>query len=167
MSGPARLLGPMDALDLSPVPVLLIDQTLATKDALARERAAIALDALRRGGTTVLLVSHEEELLRRLADEVWWLEDGKLAGRGDPDEVLAAYRRHIAERVRAWGSTAPAALAPRVRRGDGRAEVVKLETIGEDGRPTMVWRSGGTGAGEGPIPPLRDTPAPLREEPTT
>jgi ABC-type sulfate/molybdate transport systems ATPase subunit len=142
MSGPARLLGPMDTLDLSPVPVLLIDQTLATKDAFARERAAIALDGLRRGGATVLLVSHEEELLRRLADEVWWLENGRLAGRGDPEEILAAYRRHIAQRLRASGPTAQAALAPRVRRGDGRAEVVKLETIGDDGRPTMVWRSG-------------------------
>jgi hypothetical protein len=44
--------------------------------------------------------------------------------------------------VRAWGSTTAATLSPRVRRGDGRAEVIRLETIGEDGRPTMVWRSG-------------------------
>jgi lipopolysaccharide transport system ATP-binding protein len=141
-SGAARLLGPMDPLDLSPVPVLLLEHTFAAQDAVARERAAIALDGLRRAGTTVLLVSHEEELLRRLADEIWWLQDGKLAGRGDPGEMLGAYRKHVAERVRAWGSTTAAALSPRVRRGDGRAEVIRLETIGEDGRPTMVWRSG-------------------------
>jgi lipopolysaccharide transport system ATP-binding protein len=124
------------------VPVLLIENTFALQDAVARERAAIALDGLRRSGATVLLVSHEEELLLRLADEIWWLQDGKLAGRGDPGEMLAAYRKHVAETVRAWGSTVTASLAPRVRRGDGRAEVVGLETIGEDGRPTMVWRSG-------------------------
>jgi lipopolysaccharide transport system ATP-binding protein len=141
-SGVARLLGPMDKLDLSAAAVLLIEHTFAGQDAVARERAAIALDGLRRAGTTVLLVSHEEELLRRLSDEIWWLQDGKLAGRGDPGEMLGAYRKHVAERVRAWGSTTAAALSPRVRRGDGRAEVVKLETIGEDGRPTMVWRSG-------------------------
>jgi lipopolysaccharide transport system ATP-binding protein len=141
-SGAARLLGPMDKLDLSAAAVLLIEHTFAGQDAVARERAAIALDGLRRAGTTVLLVSHEEELLRRLSDEIWWLQDGKLAGRGDPGEMLGAYRKHVAERVRAWGSTTAAALSPRVRRGDGRAEVVKLETIGEDGRPTMVWRSG-------------------------
>jgi len=141
-SGAARLLGPLDKLDLSATAVLLIEHTFAVQDAVARERAAIALDGLRRAGTTVLLVSHEEELLRRLADEIWCLQDGKLAGRGDPGEMLGAYRKHVAERVRAWGSTTAAALSPRVRRGDGRAEVVKLETIGEDGRPTMVWRSG-------------------------
>jgi lipopolysaccharide transport system ATP-binding protein len=29
-----------------------------------------------------------------------------------------------------------------VRRTDGRAEVLRVETIGENGSPTMVWRSG-------------------------
>lgn len=141
-SGAARLLGPDDALDLAPAPVLLIDQTFGRHDALARERAAIELDRIRRAGSTILLVSHEEDLLRRLADEVWWLEHGKLAGRGHPDPMLAAYRKHIARRLRAWGEMVSAPLDPRMRRGDGRAEILRVETIGENGLPTMVWRSG-------------------------
>jgi homopolymeric O-antigen transport system ATP-binding protein len=145
-SGPAKLLGPEDPLDLllhgEPAPVLLMDHTLARQDQLARERAALALDRLRRAGSTVLLVSHEEELLRRLADEIWWLHEGKLAGRGDPAEILSAYRRHIAARLRAWGETGKVETAPRTRRGDGRAEVLLVETVGENGKPTAVWRSG-------------------------
>jgi energy-coupling factor transporter ATP-binding protein EcfA2 len=140
--GGARLLGPDDQLNLAPSPVLLIDQTFARQDAMVRERAVIALDRLRRSGTTTLLVSHEEELLRRLADEIWWVHAGRLAGRGDPDEMLAAYRRNVAERVRTWGETVSSPLAPRVRHGDGRAEILRVETIGDNGRPTMVWRSG-------------------------
>jgi lipopolysaccharide transport system ATP-binding protein len=142
LSGPAKLLGPGDPLNLSSAPVLLIDQTFARQDALVRERAAIALDRLRRDGTTALLVSHEEELLRRLCDEVWWLRAGRLAGRGDPDEMLGAYRRHIAASLRAWGGTVTPPLSPRIRSGDGRAEVLQVELLGEDGRPAMVWRSG-------------------------
>ena len=137
-----KLLEPDDALTLPAVPLLAIEHTFARHDALARERAGIGLDRLRRGGTTVLLVSHEEELLRRLADEIWWLRDGKLAGRGDPGEMLAAYRKHVAAQVRAWGESERAPLAPKMRRGDGRAEVERVETIGENGCPTMVWRSG-------------------------
>src|SRR5215475_13586762 len=74
-SGPARLLGSEDSLDLVPegTRVLLLNHTLARQDLLARERAAIILAQLRRAGATVLLVSHEEDLSRRLADEVWWL----------------------------------------------------------------------------------------------
>jgi lipopolysaccharide transport system ATP-binding protein len=140
-SGAARLLGPLDALNLAPTPVLLVDQTLAQHDWVVRERSAVALDRMRRSGSTILLVSHEEDLLRLLADEIWWLRDGQLAGRGDPDEMLTAYRQHIAARVRAWGNAMNAPLSPRMRRGDGRAEVASVETIGESGQATIVWRS--------------------------
>ena len=139
---PARYLGPDAPLDLSPASSILLDHTFARQNALARDRAALALESLRRAGTTVVIVSHEEDLLRRIADEVWWIDQGKVAGRGDPQEVLAAYRRHVAARFResAEGWTAP--INPRMRRGDGRAEVLSIETIGENGAPTMVWRSG-------------------------
>ena len=123
-------------------PVVLFGETLASQDALEREKTAMAFDGLRRAGKTVFVVSHEEALLRRLADEVWWLKDGRLAARGDPEEVLTAYRKHIADSLRAWGETAPMPLAPRWRRGDGRAEILSVEAIGENGAPTLVWRSG-------------------------
>jgi len=140
--GGARMLGPDDPLNLAPAPVLVIEHTFARHDLLVRERAAAALNRLRQTGSTILLLSHEEELLRRLADEVWWLHEGKLAGRGDPEEILTAYRRHISARVRAWGATMSTPLSPRFFRGDGRAEIVKVELAGEDGKPTMAWRTG-------------------------
>lgn len=141
-SQPASLVGRGRPLLLAPAGVLCIDQALALLDLPAREIAAITLDALRRGGTTTLLASHDEDLLRRVSDEIWWLRQGKLAGRGDPAEMLAAYRKHVAAEVRAWGETDHAPLAPRMRRGDGRAEVLSVATIAENGRSTMVWRSG-------------------------
>src|ERR1022692_4399229 len=66
-SGDVRWLGPDDALDLAPAPVLLIDRTFGHQDQVVRERAAVALYRIRRAGATVLVVSHEEELIRRLA----------------------------------------------------------------------------------------------------
>src|SRR5438094_7224803 len=88
-SGETKLLGPDDPLALSPAPILLINRTFGRHDLVVRERATIALDRFRRAGATTLVVSHEEDLLRHLCDEVWWLHEGKLAGRGDPDQVLA------------------------------------------------------------------------------
>ena len=139
---PRRLIEADGALDFSPVAVLAMEHSLARHDALVRQRATMALDGLRRAGTTVLLVSHEEDLLRQLCDEIWWLDRGKLARRGDPAEVLPAYGAHIVRRIRAWGETVSAPLAPRLRRGDGRAEIVKLELLGEAGQPTAVLLSG-------------------------
>jgi hypothetical protein len=131
-----------EPLNLAPAAVLALDQVLATQDALVRARTLPGLDRLRRSGSTVLLASHEDRVLETLCDEVWWLEAGELAAKGDPRETLTRYRRAVAEQVRAWGETIPPRLAPSFRRGDGRAEVIALEILGANGHPTIVWKSG-------------------------
>jgi len=137
-----RLIGPADPLDFSPVDLLLLDHALAGKDAFGRAQSAMDMVRLVRGGTTVLVASHEEPLLLSLADEIWWLDDGRLAAKGDPAEVLEKYRAHIAERVRQWGDSRCAPLTPALGRGDGRAELISIETLDGGGGPTMAWTSG-------------------------
>jgi energy-coupling factor transporter ATP-binding protein EcfA2 len=131
-----------ETMNLAPVAVLALDQALATQDALVRARTLPGLDRLRRSGSTVLLASHEDRLLETLCDEVWWLEAGELAGKGDPRETMTRYRRFVADQVRAWGETLSPRLAPSFRHGDGRAEVISIEILGPDGQPTIVWKSG-------------------------
>jgi lipopolysaccharide transport system ATP-binding protein len=142
-SQPARYFAPLDSLDLTPpLATLALDHTLACADALVRARTSVALEQLRRAGSTILLASHDLDLLTRLADEIWWLDRGRLAAQGDPAEVAAGYRRHIAQAWHAVGESAPAPLAPSLRRGDGRAEILALETLGASGQPTSVVQSG-------------------------
>ncbi|MGA3202450.1 MAG: Wzt carbohydrate-binding domain-containing protein [Bryobacteraceae bacterium] len=131
-----------DTLNLAPAAVLALDQALATQDAVVRARTLSGLDRLRRAGSTILLASYEERLLEALCDEVWWLEAGTLAAKGDPRETLRKYRRAVAAKIREWGDTIPPRLAPSHRRGDGRAEVLSIETLANDGKPTIVWKSG-------------------------
>jgi energy-coupling factor transporter ATP-binding protein EcfA2 len=140
--GPSELLAENDALQLSPVDILLLEHSLAQHDALVRARALAGIGRLRSGGSTVLMVSHELDLLQSACDEIWWLEGGALERQGDPREVLDAYRESIAGKVREWGATLKSPLRPAMRRGDGRAEILLLETLGADGHPTAVWRSG-------------------------
>jgi len=137
-----RFLGPTDPLNFSPVDTLLLDHALALHDRLVRTRAITAIDRLRQSGATILFTTHEEDLLLELADEIWWLSEGRLIGRGDPIEALDAYRKHIAEKTRAWGQNLQTPLMPRLRRGDGRAEILGVEIDGKDGKPTGVLRSG-------------------------
>ncbi len=141
-TGERRYLGPLDALQLSPVDILALEHSLAQHDALVRARALAGISRLRSGGSTVLMVSHELDLLQSFCDEIWWLDAGTLERRGDPREVLDAYRASITEKVRAWGTTLKSPLRPETRRGDGRAEILSLETLGADGSPTAVWQSG-------------------------
>jgi lipopolysaccharide transport system ATP-binding protein len=131
-----------DALNLAPAAVLALDQALATQDALVRARTLTGLDRLRRNGSTILLSSHEYGLLEALCDEVWWIHEGQLAAKGDPRETLQKYRRHVADVVRSWGETIPPRIAPSFRRGNGHAEVIALDTLGSEAKPTIVWKSG-------------------------
>jgi len=137
-----RYVGVGELLNLAPAAVLALDQALAVQDGVVRARTLTGLDRLRRNGATVFLASHELGLLELLSDEVWWIQDGQLAAKGDPKETLTKYRRNLADKIRGWGETIPPRLTPSYRRGNGHAEVISLETLGSDQHPTIVWRSG-------------------------
>jgi lipopolysaccharide transport system ATP-binding protein len=137
-----RLIGPGGALDFDGDGVVLLDHALAMRDAFTLAQASMELLRLRRRGGVALLLSHDERLLGEVADEIWWLESGTLRARGDAREVLAAYREHVAGRLRVAGQGARVELAPPLRRGDGRATLVSIDTLDAGGQPAMTWQSG-------------------------
>lgn len=139
---PRRALGPGDSFRLAPAGVLTLNHTFSRQGALVRSRARLGLERLRRSGTTILLASHEQDLLRELCDEIWWVEDGTLRGKGYPDEVLAAYNTYVFRQLRDWATTVKQTLTPAMRRGDGRAEIVSIELLDSTGRAVIVWQSG-------------------------
>lgn len=112
------------------------------EDEWARARLADEAVARREGGETVFLRTHDERLLLSICDELWWRKDGVTVVKGDPREVYAAYLSQVAAALRDAGAGQSAAMRPAMRRGDGRAALEAIETLGADGRPTMVWRSG-------------------------
>ncbi len=132
---------PFDPLPASPGDYLL-DHALSRADVLSKSKAVAKLVGLRRAGATIALISHDEALLESCADEIWWLRGGTLVARGDPGDVLARYRRHVAEALRTWGENMLPRLSPTMRNGDGRAELESVELLGENGDPAIVFRSG-------------------------
>jgi lipopolysaccharide transport system ATP-binding protein len=146
-------IGASDATVLSPAdPVpetpgnYIFDHLLSQSDAVAKAKAVTQMVQLRRAGATIALVSHDEALLESCADEIWWIRNGDLVARGDPADVLARYRRHVAEALRASGANQIPSLSPTMRSGDGRATLEQVELLGENGHPTAVFRSGETAA---------------------
>jgi lipopolysaccharide transport system ATP-binding protein len=144
ITGPAerRLIALGEPLDGPPVTVLAVDATSASQDAVAKAQACVALERMRRNGSTILMASYDEPLLMRLADEIWWLKDGRIEAIGDPREILAKFRAYAADVLTAWGKSRPEPLDARWRRGDGRAQIELIETTDSAGQPCLVWRSG-------------------------
>jgi len=89
---------------------------------IAHEMAVFELlHELTADGLTVLLVSHQLNLVARFADEIVLLHEGRIAASGAPDDVM---RASVLERVYDWPLVvtrdpavgAPALLPLRVRR---------------------------------------------------
>jgi lipopolysaccharide transport system ATP-binding protein len=110
--------------------------------ALEKARLEHELSAWREGGQPVMIYSNDETFLERVADEIRWVRKGHPDVTGDPREVLDQYRRWVAQEVRNSGRGQAAPLRPALRRGDGRARLTSIETLGADGVPTLVWTSG-------------------------
>jgi lipopolysaccharide transport system ATP-binding protein len=140
-AGDTVRLGPGDPLPEIPGNYIF-DHALARADAVTKSKAVARIVALRRAGATIALVSHDEALLESCADEIWWIRDGILIARGDPGDVLARYRSHVAEALRSSGEKQAPRLSPTMRSGDGRAALERVELLGENGEPANVFRSG-------------------------
>lgn len=95
-SGQLRRLALATVLRLEP-DILLADEVLAVGDAAFRERCLDEVERRRGEGLTLLLASHDLDLLGRLCPEAIWLDAGHLVDRGPPEELAA---RHGAGRRR-------------------------------------------------------------------
>ena len=68
--------------------LLLVDEVLAVGDQAFQKKCIDRVEELRAGGVTIMFVSHDAELVRRLCSRVLWLNDGKLVADGACDDVL-------------------------------------------------------------------------------
>ena len=78
-------------------PILVIDEVLAVGDEAFQARCLARVAELRADGVGVVLVSHELDLVAKVADRVGVLEGGRLTALGDVTTGLAHYRPDPAE----------------------------------------------------------------------
>jgi len=71
--------------------ILIVDEILAVGDASFQEKSYARMTELMSHGTTVLLVSHNIEQIRRLCDRVIWLDHGRVVAVGDTQEICDRY----------------------------------------------------------------------------
>ena len=73
--------------------ILIVDEILAVGDAAFQEKSYARMMELMSHGTTVLLVSHNIEQVRRLCDRVIWLDHGKIVTEGPAAEICDQYTK--------------------------------------------------------------------------
>lgn len=76
--------------------ILLVDEVLAVGDFAFEEKCFKRIDELRAAGVTILLVSHQFDTIKKVADRCLWLNAGRIIAEGKPEEILTAYSNNTA-----------------------------------------------------------------------
>jgi len=119
--------------------VLLIDEILAVGDAVFNRRCLDRLARMRRDGVTMLLVTHDLDLVAAFADRVMYLRRGTVEALGAADAVVARYRSDVAGEgeQRPEPRRAVRVLEEGRRWGNGDVEIVSVE-LSSGGFPLRV-----------------------------
>jgi lipopolysaccharide transport system ATP-binding protein len=72
--------------------VLLMDEALSVGDRLFRRKVYDRLESFQNQGGTLVLVSHDLDLLRQFCSRVIWLRDGCVEADGDSGAILERYQ---------------------------------------------------------------------------
>ena len=71
--------------------ILLVDEVIAVGDQAYQRKCYDRIAQFQADGKTIVLVSHDMEAVRRVANRVIWLDGGRIAADGAADEVVAQY----------------------------------------------------------------------------
>jgi ABC-type polysaccharide/polyol phosphate transport system ATPase subunit len=82
------------AVSLEP-DILIIDEALSTGDAQFKVKSIERIREMKGEDRALIVVSHALKVLREICDEVIWMDKGRMVKRGEPLEVITAYRNFL------------------------------------------------------------------------
>jgi lipopolysaccharide transport system ATP-binding protein len=128
--------------------VLIVDEALAVGDAIFASRCVQKFEELRRKNVTVLLVSHDLGLIKRLADRAAFILDGRIVMQGAPKDAVNRYVGFVLDRERASKERSTGLLEESIatkssfRHGDGASRVMDVRILGSNGETCHAFRPG-------------------------
>lgn len=128
--------------------VLIVDEALAVGDAIFASRCVQKFEELRRKNVTVLLVSHDLGLIKRLADRAAFMLDGRIVMQGAPKDAVNRYVGFVLDRERATKERSTGLLEESIiakssfRHGDGASRVMDVRILGSNGETCHAFRPG-------------------------
>ncbi len=81
------------------VDILLVDEVLAVGDAAFQVKCFNRIAELKRGGTTIVLITHDMAAIQRLAGRAMLLDHGRVAAIGPVGDVVSIYERGVTRSV--------------------------------------------------------------------
>ncbi len=123
--------------------ILLIDEILAVGDASFQSKCLRRIKKLKDQGTTIVFVSHNLQLVRRLCDQCLLLNEGKLIIDGKSEEVMHKYYSEIITKDNLDLVNKEKALPCNIERHkETQVEITEVRFIDEAGVEGETFKSG-------------------------
>jgi ABC-type polysaccharide/polyol phosphate transport system ATPase subunit len=120
--------------------ILIVDEALAVGDAIFANRCLQKLEELRDRKVTILFVSHDLGLVKRLCHRAILMTKGEVLSEGRPAEVVNRYVALVHEKDGTPETVE--ALIGNFRHGDATSRITSVEVLNSDGVATTTLRSG-------------------------
>lgn len=75
--------------------ILIVDEILSVGDHAFQEKCSKRMEEMMSGGTTVILVSHDESMVKKICRHAAWINKGHLMFVGDSEVVVKKYLESI------------------------------------------------------------------------
>ena len=126
--------------------ILIVDEALAVGDAIFAGRCIRKFEELRQRKVTVLLVSHDLGLVKRLADRAAFMLEGKIVMQGSPKDAVNRYVGFVLDREKGAPdedrSLETPASKSSFRHGDGASRIVDIHLMNSAREPCRAFRPG-------------------------
>lgn len=116
--------------------ILLVDEVLAVGDAQFHKKCLGKMGDVAKQGRTVLFVSHNLGVIRRICEKAICLKDGGISLEGGAEEVVDNY---LSQDVRNEGEVRW--VKGDENSGDHRVRISRISLLGSTGRPANTFRS--------------------------
>jgi lipopolysaccharide transport system ATP-binding protein len=136
-SGMRLRLGFAVAAHLDP-DVLIVDEVLAVGDAGFQKKCLSVMEDLRKGGRTVLFVSHNMAAVENLCSRGIWIDSGHVRKDGPTAEVIQAYLSSFVQTQ----ERASDLSTIESRHGSGEIRYTGMAFLTLEGSPQLITRSG-------------------------
>jgi homopolymeric O-antigen transport system ATP-binding protein len=127
--------------------VLIVDEALAVGDAIFASRCIQKFEELRQRKVTVLLVSHDLGLVKRLADRAAFMLEGRILMQGSPKDAVNQYVGYVLDReqvtkAREGDGTHAIAANSSFRHGDGASRIQNIQLLNGNREACRAFRPG-------------------------
>ena len=118
--------------------ILIVDEALAVGDAIFANRCIKRFELLKQRGVTVLFVSHDLGLVKRLSDRAVLMLDGRVAACGSPSDVVNRYVGLVLERQERQPAKPDELPHSTHRHGDGASRVLEVDLCDANGSTRRI-----------------------------